>query len=320
MQYNTIYTSNYGLSVFSMGKMKAFLQEEGLISRKPLVLLQKSKNIFLNSIKTGAWFPIPQIDSGDYAVSVEGFDEPFDDEWEELFSYDGFNLDVEDGVWISDIGTFLDFNPEDFEGEGREIKDRYGLVQYNSSKLRWHKDLAGRISNSDIRYDVPAGKYLVTIRGYARKAAGKEARKADEINSGFRFSFVPTDSFKECRNPRETDDYEFNVEWLRCSYPGKVYWLPKKESGVKLPIREPRFKNTIVLLLEDGSKWSLRIKFDTADTEQEGVTHCRIARGVLASKDFVPESGKEYKIYECKRFFSKEILKELGKLVFKKEM
>ena len=27
-----------------------------------------------------------------------------------------------------------------------------------------------------------------------------------------------------------------------------------------------------------------------------------------------------YKIYECKRFFSKEILKELGKLVFKKEM
>ena len=64
--------------------------------------------------------------------------------------------------------------------------------------------------------------------------------------------------------------------------------------------------------VEDGSKWSLRIKFDTADTEQEGVIRCRIARGILASKDFIPESGKEYKIYECKRFFSKEILKELG--------
>ena len=64
--------------------------------------------------------------------------------------------------------------------------------------------------------------------------------------------------------------------------------------------------------VEDGSKWSLRIRFDTADTEQEGVIRCRIARGILASKDFIPESGKEYKIYECKRFFSKEILKELG--------
>lgn len=315
MQHNIIHTSNYGLCLFSMNTMKAFLKEEGLISRKPLVLLQKSKNIFLNSIKTGAWFPIPEIDSVGYALSVEGFDEPFDDLWEELFFYDGFNLEVESGVWVSDIGAFMDFDPAKYEGEGQEIKGSYGIVQYNSSSIRWHKDMNGTLSNSDIWYDVPAGKYLVSIRGYARKEAGKEARKAGEVNSGFRFSFVKTEDFKQCRNPRETDDYEFNTEWLRTSWPGTVYWLPRKESGIKWPIREPWLKKSLVLLLEDGRKWNLRIKFASADTEQEGVTRCRVTRGVLAPKDFSLESGKEYRIYECEKKRSKEKLTELGRLV-----
>ncbi|MBO4494353.1 MAG: hypothetical protein J5752_00675 [Clostridiales bacterium] len=315
MEQKEISTHNYGLCLFSMDKMKAFLKEEGLISRKPLVLLQKSKNIFLNSIKTGAWVPIPEIDSGHYALSVDGFDEPFDDSWEELFSYDGFNLEVANGIWVSDTGSFLDFDPTDYEGEGREIKGAYGTVQYNSSTLRWQKDMAGSLSNSDIWYDLPAGKYLVSIRGYARKDAGKEPRKAGELTSGFRFSFVKTDDFKECRNPRESDDYEFNVEWLRYSYPGKVCWLPKKESGIMWPIREPRLKASIALLLEDGRKCNLNIKFDSADTEQEGVTHCRVTRGILAPKDFSLESGKEYTIYECTRSRGKDKFKELGKLL-----
>ncbi|MBO4687982.1 MAG: hypothetical protein J5636_05665 [Clostridiales bacterium] len=315
MEYKKISTCNYGLCLFSMEKMKAFLKEEGLISRKPLVLLQKSRNIFLNSIKTGAWFPIPQIDSGEYALSVEGFDEPFDDEWEELFSYDGFNLEVINGIWVSDTASFLDFDPADFEGEGREIKGNYGTVRYNSSCLRWQKDMAGKLSNSDIWYDLSSGKYLVTIRGYARKDAGKAPRKAGEITSGFRFSFLKTDAFTECRNPRESDDYEFNVEWLQYSYAGKVHWLPKKESGIKWPIREPSLKNHFLTLLEDGRKCNLTIKFDSADTEKEGVTRCRVIRGVMAPKDFMLESGKEYTLYESKKTFSKEKIIELGKLV-----
>ena len=63
----------------------------------------------------------------------------------------------------------MDFDPAKYEGEGQEIKGNYGIVQYNSSSIRWHKDMNGTLSNSDIWYDVPAGKYLVSIRGYARK-------------------------------------------------------------------------------------------------------------------------------------------------------
>ena len=60
---------------------------------------------------------------------------------------------------------------------------------------------------TDIKYNVPAGKYLLSIKGYTRK----EQQKFPTPNCGFFFSFTEVDSFEGFKNPRESDEYDFNL-------------------------------------------------------------------------------------------------------------
>ncbi len=60
---------------------------------------------------------------------------------------------------------------------------------------------------TDVKYDVPAGKYLLSVKGYVRK----EAQEFPTQDCGFYFSFRPVEAFEKFKNPRESDDYDFNV-------------------------------------------------------------------------------------------------------------
>ena len=53
--------------------------------------------------KEGIWFPISKINSGQHLIKLEGYDNTFNDEWEQKFEIEGFNLKIEGGLWISDI-------------------------------------------------------------------------------------------------------------------------------------------------------------------------------------------------------------------------
>ena len=64
----------------------------------------------------------------------------------------------------------------------------------------------GDIQYSDFKYDVPAGKYLLSVKGFLRK----EKKGFPNPNSGFLFSLVKVDEFSGFKNPRE-DIYNFNV-------------------------------------------------------------------------------------------------------------
>ena len=128
-------------------------------------------------------------DSGQHLIKLEGYDNTFNDEWEQKFEIEGFNLKIEGGLWISDIGSFYTFNEAEFCGEAISFKTGDGDIQY-----------------SDFKYDVPAGKYLLSVKGFLRK----EKKGFPNPNSGFLFSLVKVDEFSGFKNPRE-DIYNFNV-------------------------------------------------------------------------------------------------------------
>ena len=106
-------TYSYGICLFSMEVLQDFLKKEKIRSKKLLHKFQKDKKLYLAMQKEGIWFPISKINSGQHLIKLEGYDNTFNDEWEQKFEIEGFNLKIEGGLWISDIGSFYTFN----EGE-----------------------------------------------------------------------------------------------------------------------------------------------------------------------------------------------------------
>ncbi|MBQ6697002.1 MAG: hypothetical protein IJN16_09895 [Lachnospiraceae bacterium] len=182
-------TGSNGICLFSLEVLQEFLKKEKIRTKKLLAFFQKDKKEYLMTQEKGIWIPFAQINSIKYLIKLEGYDTPFDEEWEEKFEYRGFNIEIKDGLWISDIGSLYSFNAKDFCGS--EIS---------------YQTLDGNTIYSDFKYDVPAGKYLLSIKGYTRK----EKLEKPNPNYGFLFSLVAVDEFSGFKNPRE-EGYDFNV-------------------------------------------------------------------------------------------------------------
>lgn len=125
----------------------------------------------------------------------------------EKIEYDGFNLEVKDGLWISAIGQLEPFESKEYHVTEEEFYTVGRQEYYHSPRERWVKTLDGIISYTDIKYDVPAGKYLLSIKGYVRK----ESLEYPTPNCVFFFLLTEVDAFGSFKNPRESDDYDFNV-------------------------------------------------------------------------------------------------------------
>ena len=182
-------TYNYGICLFSVDALQEFLKKEKIRTKKLLAFFQKNNDKFLASQKAGVWVPISQINSGQYLIKLDGYDLPFDAEWELKMEYVGFNIKIENDLWISDIGSFLMFDKSEFCGKEISFKTGDGDIRY-----------------SDFKYDVPSGKYLLSSRGYARK----QLLDFPNPNNGFLFSLTKVDEFEGFKNPRE-EIYNFNV-------------------------------------------------------------------------------------------------------------
>ncbi len=300
---------DYGLCVFSLDTMIQFLEAKKIRSKKVLALLQKRKDIYLDSIKDGAWMPIPSINAEKYVIGLDGYDDDFGDEWTQVLSYDGFNIDVKNGLWITNIGCLLEFDKSEYEGDGREETSAYGTVSYFSAKEQWHKDLGGNVSYSAYWYDVPEGKYLIAVTGFARK----EIVDDKAANYGFQFKLTKVEEFQEAKNPRE-EAFEFNVRWLHISKKAVIRWLPKKESGVKWPLEKEEDNKCKVIPLEEDKRAYLTVVYDVLNQKEEYVNSCRVRTTFKTPKDFVLESGKEYPLYEEIYKRGKTSYKELGKI------
>lgn len=120
-------TYSYGICLFSMEVLQDFLKKKNQI--KNYYINFKRIKIIFSYAKEGIWFPISKINSGQHLIKLEGYDNTFNDEWEQKFEIEGFNLKIEGGLWISDIGSFYTFNEAEFCGEAISFKT--GMVTYN---------------------------------------------------------------------------------------------------------------------------------------------------------------------------------------------
>ena len=165
-----VIAGGYGICLFSADTLQDFLKREKIRKRKLLSLLQKDKELYLNTQREGIFIPLVGIDHYNYAIKLEGQDEPFDDQWVQKISYEGFNLEVKDGLWISAIEQLEPFEPKEYhikEEEFYTTPGYFGSVEhYHSPWERWYKsETPDGICTiyTDIKYNVPAGKYLLSI-------------------------------------------------------------------------------------------------------------------------------------------------------------
>jgi hypothetical protein len=187
-------TGSYGICLFSLNPLQDYLKGKAVRSKKLLNKFQKDQDFYLEAIKDGVWLPFAGINSIKYMIKLDGYDTPFSDEWEQKIEYGGFNLAIEDSIWISDIGSFYTFDKEKYKESD--------LISYQA------ENNFGKITiYSDFRYDMPSGKYMVSVKGFARK----EKLKYPEANCGFFFSLVKVKEFEGFNNPREQELYDFNV-------------------------------------------------------------------------------------------------------------
>ena len=283
--------SNYGICLFSLEILQDFLKRKKIRTKKLLEKLQKDRDLYLDTQKEGIWLPIAGIDAYKYVIKIEGYDEPFDDEWEQKLEYGGFNLEIRDTLCIS--GLFNEFDANNFSG-------------YETS----YQTMDGHTNYKQFKYDIPSGKYLVTIKGYAHKAAGRKNPKY-----GFLFSLVKVHAFEGFKNPREDELYEFNVSWLTYSKEATVYWLTEEEAGKNTASGKRKYN--AVIQLDDGNTCGLFMRFDKTDSVQNSLTSkCRVDNYLhYKNQDDLLYSGAEYTIYEESREKGKSMLKEVGKIV-----
>lgn len=305
-----ITTSEYGYSLFSVDSICDFMSQERIKSKKLLALLQKDKKRYMKSIEDGSWLPIPSVDMQKLAISVDGYDDAFSDEWEKVLSYEGFNISVKNGLWIADIGCFLDFDEKKYQGDGTEIPGIMGTKEYYSNKEKWYTTADGKTSYTGFCYDVSDGRYLVTLTFYARK----EINDIRAVNYGVRINLDKVESFSDCKNPRD-EEYTFKISWLCTSKKATVNWLPAKESGVRWPLKTEEFKGMITTPSGEQKPAVLIIIFDVKNQSEEGKTPCRVKTGIRKLENFSLESGKEYPISEEIYKRGKYIYKELGTIM-----
>ncbi len=184
-----ITTFSYGLCVVSLENLQEFLREEKIRTKKLLSFFQKKDKKYLLSQRSGVWMPIPQINAGKYIIRVKNIDMPFDEEFEEIMEYEGFNIRITNGIWIGDIELMQPFEVDKYEGESISYQTIDGYTRY-----------------SGFKYDIPEGKYLISVKGYTRK----EIVDCKAVNYGYQFEFKKVDEFDGYKNPRE-EEYDFNV-------------------------------------------------------------------------------------------------------------
>ena len=156
-----------------------------------MAVFQNNYELYIESLKEGVWIPIVPINSIDYEILI-GCDEIIKDHWNEVFTYDGFNLNVEDGnIWIGSLGSFVNFKISQFKNptlDSLSYQTLDGQTLYKGFRIRLEK-----------------GKYRVAISGYKKRVT------IDSTIYGYGFNFELTDEFTSYKDPREDEQYTFNM-------------------------------------------------------------------------------------------------------------
>ena len=122
-----VIAGGYGICLFSADTLQDFLKREKIRKRKLLSLLQKDKELYLNTQREGIFIPLVGIDHYNYAIKLEGQDEPFDDQWVQKISYEGFNTISRKKNFIPHRGTSVLWSTTTPRGNGG-ISQKHQMV------------------------------------------------------------------------------------------------------------------------------------------------------------------------------------------------
>ncbi|MBS7253684.1 hypothetical protein [Flavobacterium branchiicola] len=185
--------SNYGIYLLSVNKLRDFLKENKIKTKKILEFFQKNHELYLKSLREGVWLPILPIPSIEYIIKFG--DEKFDNSFEQVFNISGFNLEIGDdnSFWVGSLGNLLTFEVNDYLENAKN---------YNS-----YQTLDGEVLYDSFKFNLESGKYLVDIIGYKRK----NILEYPEVNFGYFFEFKKIEEFSDYKDPREDEKYLFNI-------------------------------------------------------------------------------------------------------------
>lgn len=200
--------TEYGICLWSKEVLDGFMKHR-LVKKRLLAAFHFNHLLFLKLVKKGIWLTLPQIGCYNYYIAIKNFGEEFDDTWDKVLEYGGFNLSVKDGLWISGNGEFLKYEKEIYEGEEREVTGNFGIVTHYEKEKHWYMTLNDYLVVEAVKVDLPEGKYLVNIVGYARKETVEDTKQ--DANYGYQFQFIKVDRFNGYKNPR-TDQFNFCIE------------------------------------------------------------------------------------------------------------
>ena len=182
---------SYGIYVVCIASLKRFLEEKQIKCKNLLKVFQDNNDLYIDSLKEGVWIPILPIDSIDYEILI-GHDDIIKDDWNEVFTYDGFNLNVEDdNVWIGSLGSLANF--------------RVSLFKDPAQDCLSYQTLDGQTLYKGFRIRLGKGKYRVAISGYKKRVM------SESTIYGYGFNFEPTDAFTSYNDPRDDAQYTFNM-------------------------------------------------------------------------------------------------------------
>lgn len=202
-----VHATEYGICLWSKGVLDNFVKWR-IVKKRLLAAFHWNRLLFIKLQKKGIWLPLPQIGCYNYYVAVKNFGEEFDDEWEKVLEYGGFNLSVKDGVWFSGFGSFLKYEKEYYGGEEKEETGSFGIVSHYDKQRHWYMTLNDYLVVTDVKVELPEGKYLVNISGFMRKELLEDTKAA--ANYGYQFEFVKVEQFHGYKNPR-TDQFSFCI-------------------------------------------------------------------------------------------------------------
>jgi hypothetical protein len=184
MREQIITVSSYGLCCLSVSCFTDFLQLRHQARTKKLAaFFDKNKSVLEEAMQTGNLLPIAGLNALDYVIQVREGRHAFADDWVEVLTLTGCNLQVgpEAAVWVSSTGALNEWDP----------------TLYRGKETISYKTLDNELLYKAHKFSVKPGKYKVTLRGFKRLPA----RGYPAADFGFAFELSAPHDFDTFTNP-----------------------------------------------------------------------------------------------------------------------
>ncbi len=177
--------ADYGIAFFNSSALGSFLKAHRVRKQKLLDLFSDEHALYLDSLATGAWLPIPEINAMKYQIFCQ---QAPDEHWQHITQYAPFNLSIADdaGLWAVTSGMMNRWQAANFHAD-------IDVIDYQT----WQ----GETLNKAGRLQLPRGNYQVAIVALQHQQTAQ---------FGYWLHCTQVPEFDDYQDPREAR-FAFNV-------------------------------------------------------------------------------------------------------------